>query len=416
MLGPGLITGAADDDPSGIATYSLAGAFFGYLTCWTMLVALPLMSAIQETSARIGRITGRGIANNVRRHYSPYVLYPIISVLAITNIINLGADVGAMGESLRLIIGGPAIVYAIAFAVVSALAQVFLTYKCYESILKWLTLILLSYVVTLFMCHVNWRAAISCTFLPGVRLNSDFLNMVTAILGTTISPYLFFWQAAQESEEIKTHQEEQPLKRAPWQAAFQLIRIKWDTYTGMFVSNFVGWSIIVTCAATLHTHGRKAETATQVAEALRPLAGNGAFLLFALGIIGTGLLAIPAFAASAAYAVGEALKWPTGLRRKPLDAKAFYGILTASTLLGIVIPAFHIDPIKALYYAAIVNGLAAPPIMFIVMMLAENPKVIPRKFRGSKFGRALGWTATIAMYLVAIATVVMIALGYGAGD
>ena len=401
-LGPGLVTGAADDDPSGIATYSLAGAAFGYVLLWTVPFELPLMAAIQEIRARIGRITGHGIAGNVRRNYPAWVLYPVIAVLVFTNVINLGADVGAMGEGLRLMIGGPAIVYAIAFAVVSALAQVFITYKRYEPILKWLTLVLLSYVATLFMAQVDWSQALHRTFVPHVQFNGEMLGMITALLGTTISPYLFFWQASQETEEIKSDPKQEPLKKKPWQAPLQLLRIKWDTYAGMFVSQFVAWAIIVTSAATLHAHGQKAETAAEAAQALAPLAGKGASLLFALGIIGTGLLAIPAFAGSAAYAVGEALKWPTGLRRKPLDAKAFYAVVTAATLLGLVIPGFHIDPIRALYWAALINGITAPPIMILIMLMSQNPNITGRRFRILGPVSILGWLATLAMTIAAI--------------
>jgi len=312
---------------------------------------------------------------------------------------------------MRLIVGGPAIVYAVTFALFSALAEVCISYKRYEPILRWLTLVLLAYVATLFMAHVNWGEALRGTFIPHVRWSGDFLNMLTALFGTTISPYLFFWQASQESEEISSHVEQEPLRKQPRQAAVQLSRIKWDTYAGMFVSQFVAWSIIVTCSATLHAHGRQAATASQAAEALRPLAGNGAFLLFALGIIGTGLLAIPVFAGSAAYAIGEALRWPTGLERKPLDAKAFYAVITASTLLGLIIPAFHLDPIRALYWAALINGLAAPPMMILVMFMSQNPKITGRRFRILGPVSVLGWLATLAMTIAAIGTLVTFKTG-----
>ena len=405
-LGPGLITGASDDDPSGIGTYSQAGAQYGYGLLWTMLFSLPLMASIQEISARIGRITGRGLAGNIRRHYPAWLLYPVVFLLVVANTINLGADIGAMGDALALIVGGPALLYAAAFAVACVLLEVFASYPHCSKVLKWLTLVLFSYVATVFMVHVPWPEAMKGVLMPSVRLDGKYLSMLIAILGTTISPYLFFWQASQETEEIKSNPEEDSLKHAPEQAREQFGRIRLDTYVGMAFSNLVAFFIILSSAVTLHAHGvTDIETSAQAAEALRPLAGKLTFILFALGIVGTGLLAVPVLAGSAAYAVGEALKWHTGLDRKPLDAKGFYCVLTAATLLGLAInvPAVqrhtHLSPIKALFWAAVVNGVASVPIMVVMMLMCHNKKVMGQFTRISKTLRLMGWLATAVMAL-----------------
>jgi NRAMP (natural resistance-associated macrophage protein)-like metal ion transporter len=406
-LGPGLITGASDDDPSGIGTYSQAGALYGYGLLWTMIFTVPLMAAIQEISARIGRISGRGLAGNIRRYYSAWLLYPIIFLLVVANTINLGADIGAMGDALALIVGGPALLYAAVFAVACIVLQVFASYPRCARVLKFLTLVLFSYVVTVFMVHVPWPEAMKAVILPKVKLDGKYLSMLVAIFGTTISPYLFFWQASQETEEIKNNADEEALKTSPKQARAQFRRIRFDTWVGMFLSNFVAFCIILAAAVTLHAHGiTDIETSSQAAEALRPLAGRFAFTIFALGIVGTGLLAVPVLAGSAAYAVGEALKWPTGLDRKPLDAKGFYGVLIAATLLGLAIniPAVqhhtHLSPIKALFWAAVVNGVVAVPVMVVMMLMCHNKKVMGGFTRVSKPLRVMGWLATAVMALV----------------
>ncbi|HXE52890.1 MAG TPA: divalent metal cation transporter [Tepidisphaeraceae bacterium] len=408
-LGPGLITGASDDDPSGIGTYSQAGAQFGFALLWTMPFLLPLMAAIQEISARIGRITGRGIAGNIRRFYSPWLLYPVVLLLVIANTINLGADIGAMGDAVHVLAGGPALLYAALFAVACVLLEVFASYPRYSKILKWLTPVLFSYIATAFMVHVPWKQALRGTVIPTVHLSRGYIAMWIAILGTTISPYLFFWQAAQETEEIKTNDQEESLKKAPEQAREQLGRIRMDTYIGMTLSNVVAYFIILSAAVTLHAHGvMDIQTSAQAAEALRPVAGRLTFTLFALGIVGTGLLAVPVLAGSAAYAVGEALKWPTGLDRKPLDAKGFYGVLAAATLLGLAInfpfiqKHLHVSPIQALYWAAVINGVVAVPIMAVMMLMCHNKKIMGPFTRISKPLRAIGWIATAVM---AVATV-----------
>jgi len=407
-LGPGLVTGASDDDPSGIATYSQAGAAYGFSLLWTMVFSFPLMSGIQEISARIGRVTGRGLAGNIRRHYSPWLLYPVVFLLVLANTINLGADIGAMGSALQLLIGGPALLYAIGFAVLCLVLEIFITYRRYSRYLKWLTLVLFSYVATAFFVKVPWREVALGTLIPTFSSSSEYWATFIAILGTTISPYLFFWQASQETEEIRDHPDEEALKKKPWQARVQFGRIRLDTLTGMFMSNVIAFFIVLAAAATLHTNGTTdIQTANQAAEAIRPFAGRFAFTLFAVGIIGTGLLAVPVLAGSAAYAIGEALKWPTGLDRKPLDAKGFYAVLAAATILGLAInfPAvqrhLHVTPIKALFACAIINGIVAVPIMVVVMLMAGNEKVMGRFSLNSGFLRMLGWAATAVMFLAA---------------
>jgi NRAMP (natural resistance-associated macrophage protein)-like metal ion transporter len=412
-LGPGLITGASDDDPSGIATYSQAGAAYGFGLLWTMLFSFPLMSAIQEISGRIGRITGHGIAGNIRRHYSPWLLHPIVFLLLLANVINIGADIGAMGEALQLLIGGWALLYAILFAFLCLLLEIFVSYKTYACYLKWLTLVIFSYVATVFFVHVPWGQAMRSTLIPSLEKSGDYWATFIAILGTTISPYLFFWQASLETEEIKAKADEEPLKKAPQQARIQFRRIRLDTYFGMLLSNAVAFFIILAAAATLHVQGIKdVQTSSQAAEALRPLAGRFAFVLFALGIVGTGLLAVPVLAGSAAYAVGEALKWPTGLNRKALEAKGFYVVVAGSTLLGLAInfPIIqkhtHLTPIKALFWSAVINGLVAVPIMVILMLMISNRKVVGQFASMSRTMKAVGWLATFVMAAAAIGMIV----------
>jgi NRAMP (natural resistance-associated macrophage protein)-like metal ion transporter len=408
-LGPGLITGASDDDPSGIATYSQAGAAYGFSLLWTMLFSFPLMCAIQEISARIGRVTGRGIAGNIRRTYSPWLLYPVVFLLVLANTLNIGADIGAMGSALQLLVGGPALIYAIGFAALCLVLEVFITYEKYSRYLKWLTVVLFSYVLTAFFVKIPWRQVALGTLIPTFTRQGNYWATFIAILGTTISPYLFFWQASQETEEIRDHADEEALKEKPFQARRQFGRIRFDTVTGMFLSNAVAFFIVLAAGATLHAHGvTDIQTANQAAEALRPLAGRFAFTLFALGIIGTGLLAVPVLAGSAAYAIGEALKWPSGLDRKPLDAKGFYAVLSAATVIGLALnfPTFqnllHVTPIKALFVCAIVNGVVAGPIMIVVMLMVGNAKVMGRFTLVSGWLRSLGWTATAVMLLAAV--------------
>lgn len=405
-LGPGLITGAADDDPSGIATYSQAGAGFGYGILWTAFFTFPLMVGIQIVSARIGRVTGHGLAANIRKHYSPWLLYSIVVLLLIANTINIAADIGAMGAALKLLIGGSAHWYAIAFGMVSLVLQIFVPFPRYAPVLKVLTLALLAYVATVFVVKVPWSEVLYRTIMPSLSFKADYIVAVVAVFGTTISPYLFFWQASQEVEEQRAARGEEPLREAPEQARVQLRRIKIDTYIGMGFSNLVAFFIMLTAVVTLHLHGMTdIQSSAQAAEALRPLAGEFAFVLFSAGIIGTGLLAVPILAGSAGYAVAEAFKWNIGLGRRLMRAQGFYAIVTVATLLGVALNFTSIDPIKALFWSAVLNGVIAVPIMAVMMLMAVRadimgPFVIKRRLK------VLGWLATSVMAFSVFAMVV----------
>jgi Mn2+/Fe2+ NRAMP family transporter len=400
-LGPGIVTGASDDDPSGIATYSQVGAQFGFAMLWTMVLTYPLMAGIQEISAWIGRVTGVGIAGNIRRHYSPLVLYPLVALLLIANVINLAADIGAMGSALKLLVGGSAQFYSVEFGVISVVAAVFVPYRQYSQLLKWATLVLLVYIATALVVHVPWKPVLMGTLIPTISISNSYLTALTAVFGTTISPYLFFWQASQEVQEQRAAAGEKPLKHAPEQAPAQLETMRADTYLGMAFSNLIAFFIILDTADVLHAHGiTDIQTSAQAAEALRPLAGELTFLLFSLGILGTGLLAIPILAGSAAYAMAEALKWPIGLERKLHRAKGFYGILCGATLLGVALNFSSINPIKALFWSAVLNGVAAVPIMITMMMMTTNPKVVGA-LKLPRPQKIIGWIATSIMGLVA---------------
>ena len=403
LLGPGLVTGASDDDPSGIATYSQVGAQFGYGMLWTMLFSYPLMAGIQETSADIGRITGRGIAGNLVRLYPRWVAGLLVMSLVVANVINLGADIGAMGSAVALLVGGPPIVFAAILAMVSLLLQVFVPYHKYVSFLKWLTLALFAYVGTVLVVGVNWGQAIRATILPAFTFNAAYITALVAVLGTTISPYLFFWQASVEVEEEEGKEEDKPLIEAPEQAPFQLKRIRVDTYFGMAFSNLVAYFIIVAVAATLHAKGvTDIQSAEQAAQALKPVAGPMAFFLFTIGIVGTGLLAIPVLAGSAAYAVGEVFGWRVGLERSFVQARNFYAVLGASIIIGLGLNFAHINPIKALFWSAVINGVAAGPIMVMTMLMASNKRVMGELCVGRR-QKFLGWAATAVMILASIA-------------
>jgi NRAMP (natural resistance-associated macrophage protein)-like metal ion transporter len=402
ILGPGLITGASDDDPSGIATYSQAGAQFGYSMSWVMLFSWPLMCAIQEISARIGRVTGRGIAGNLKKHYPSSIVYGVVSLLVIANVINIGADLGAMGASLKLLIGGPALVYVALFGLVTVLLEVFARYARYVSILKWLTLSLFAYVGVALVVQIPWKTVGFNLVVPHVTFDGSYITAVVAILGTTISPYLFFWQAEEEVEEVKEQPRAKPLERAPEQAEPEFQRIRIDTYLGMFLSNAVALFIILTTAATLNAHGvTDIQTSSQAAEALRPIAGPFAFFIFALGIIGTGLLALPVLAGSSAYALGETLGWHVGLSRDAGRAKAFYGAIAVATLLGAGLNVSPIDPIKALFWSAVINGVVAVPVMVMMMHLSSNRPAMG-DFRLPVGLKIVGWLATLVMAAAAI--------------
>ncbi|MGC2413003.1 MAG: divalent metal cation transporter [Stellaceae bacterium] len=410
LFGPGLITGASDDDPSGIATYSQAGAQFGYALGWVMLFSYPLMAAIQEISARIGRVTGKGIAANIRGHYPLSLLRAIVGLLLVANIINLGADLGAMGDAVRLLVGGSTGVYVVVFAVLCAGLEIFSRYRRYVKILKWLTLSLFAYVATVLIVAVPWGEVLYRTLVPSLIWQRDYVVVIVAVLGTTISPYLFFWQASEEAEDERVNPEEHPLTEAPEEAPAQIHRIEIDTYLGMGLSNLIALCIIITTAATLHLHGlTDIQTSEQAAEALRPIAGEFAFALFTCGIVGTGLLAIPVLAGSAAYGLAEAMGWATGLARLPRDAKAFYGTIVAGTLIGVAINFVHIDPIKALFWSAVVNGVVAVPLMIVMMLMTMRPEImgdftLPRPLW------AAGWLSTAVM---ALAVTVMFATSWG---
>lgn len=402
-LGPGLITGAADDDPSGIATYSQAGAQFGLNMLWTVLFTYPLMVGIQVVSARIGRVSGHGLATNIRLHYPAWLLYGVVSLLLIANTINIAADVAAMGQALTLIIGGPARVYAISFGVLSLLLQLFIPYRSYVRILKWLTLALLAYVATVFVVQVPWSQVLLRALVPQISWTPAFITTVVAVFGTTISPYLFFWQASQEVEEQLADTHAKSLIEAPQYAEANLRRIKIDTYIGMGFSNLVAFFIILTTAVTLNLHGvTDIQTSAQAALALRPIAGEFAFMLFSFGIIGTGLLAIPVLAGSSAYAMAGAFKWENSLERKPMEAKRFYGIIAVSTLIGVALDFTPIDPIKALYWSAVINGVISVPIMVVMMLMAVRPEIMG-KFVITARLKALGWLATLMMAAAVLA-------------
>jgi NRAMP (natural resistance-associated macrophage protein)-like metal ion transporter len=406
VLGPGLITGASDDDPSGIATYSQVGAAFGFAMCWVMLFTYPLMAAIQEISARIGRVTGHGIAGNIRAHYPRWLGTVIVSLLLIANVLNLGADLGAMGDALALLIGGDSHVYVVCFAIGCALLEIWSRYHQYVSILKWVAVTLLAYVAAALVVDVPWREVAWNTFVPQVSLRTDYVVAIVAVLGTTITPYCFFWQSSEEAEDERIDPAAHTLIEAPAEAPAQIARIRIDTYVGMGYSNLISWFIIVTTAATLHAHGVvNITTSAQAAEALRPIAGPLTFFVFGAGIIGIGLLAIPVLAGLSAYALGEALGWTTGLGRQPLDAKAFYGAIAAATLIGIGFNFVGVDPMKALFWCAVINGVVAVPLMIVMMIMAMQPNVmgdfvLPRALQ------VMGWLCTGVM---AVAVTIMFA-------
>lgn len=399
-LGPGLITGAADDDPSGIGTYSQVGAQFGYGLSWSLLFSLPFMVVIQDVAAQIGSVTGRGIAANLRSHYARPLLWLAVVLLLLANVINLGADLSAMGAVMEMLLGGPVVAYTLGFGLICLFLEIFLNYRHYAAILKFTTLSLFAYVAVVLTVHLPWGEAARGVLIPHVEWTTAFATGFVAILGTTISPYLFFWQAAQEIEEEKrTHSK--PLYVAPRKAGPEMARIRQDTLIGMAFSNIVAVFIVWAAAATLHAHGvTTIETAAEAAEALRPVAGRFAFLLFALGIIGTGLLAVPVLAGSAAYAVAEMLGRPASLDSKPLKARLFYGTIACTTLAGALLQSVGVNPVRALYWSAVVNGVLAGPLMALMMLIVTNPRAMGHLTLGRK-GAMLGWAATA---LMAVAT------------
>jgi len=406
QLGPGLVTGAADDDPSGIATYSQAGAQFGYNMLWSMLFTYPLMSAVQLVSGRIGRVTGKGLAANLRDILPRWALLVLIFFLLIANTINIGANLSAMGEAGTLVTGGSHVLFTLLFGALSLSLQLFLNYETYARYLKWLTLVLLSYVAVLFVAHVDWLAALRGFFWPDFEMKSESFTMVVAILGTTISPYLLFWQSSQEVEELESGKDRHPLQNHPEEAQKALPRIRIDTFSGMAISNLVAIAIIMSTAATLHASGKThVGSAAEVAEALKPVAGDFAFFIFGLGIIGTGLLSLPVLAGSVAYAFGEAQGWKCGLSNKPWEAIGFYTVIAVAFLIGVVIAISPIDPLKALFWSAVVNGVVAVPVMAAMMIVASRKNEMGR-FTIGFLTRLLGWIATGAMAVAVIAMLV----------
>ena len=405
IVGPGLVSGASDDDPSGIATYSQAGAQFGYALGWTMLFTYPLMSSVQMISGRIGRVTGHGIAGNLRRHYPAWLTYVAVMLLLIANTINIGADLGAMADATALVAGLPAWPFLLLFAAFCALTEVFTRYANYVRHLKWLTLALLAYVIALFLVDIPWSEALRAVAVPHMTANAATLTMIVAILGTTISPYVFFWEAEGEAEDVHVLPERHPLNHASREGPSELRRIEIDTLAGMGGANLVALAIIFTAAATLHAHGiTNIDTSADAAEALRPIAGPYASTVFAIGIVGTGLLAVPVLAGSAAYAIGEAFRWTVGLDRKPRRAKAFYGTIVAATGVGALLNFTAINPIDALYMAAVINGVVSVPVLAIMMLIAQRHSVMGR-FTVKGRLRWMGWLATGVMAVAVIAMI-----------
>jgi Mn2+/Fe2+ NRAMP family transporter len=407
-LGPGVITGAADDDPSGIATYSQAGAHGGFGLLWTVVLTWPLMVAVQSVSARIGRVTGRGLAGNMVLVFPRSVVTGLVLLLFIANTINLGADLAAMGAAARLMLGGgSAHLFTLAFAVFSLLAIVFVPYHRYVGLLKWFTFSLLAYVGVVFTVKIDWHAVAVGALLPKFELSGEALTLVVAIFGTTISPYLFFWQCAQEVEEEEADPAAGPLIKRPEQAERELNRIGWETWIGMAISNLIAFFIILTTAVTLNAAGKTdIQTAEQAAEALRPIAGNAAFVLFSLGVIGTGLLAIPILAGSVAYAVGEARGWRIGLERPLNEARPFYLVIAVAIVLGVAVDFTPLDPMKALIWSAVLNGVIVVPIMTAMMIMASRRKLMG-DFVAARWQVVLGWAATAVMTAAAVSMFAM---------
>jgi NRAMP (natural resistance-associated macrophage protein)-like metal ion transporter len=401
VLGPGLITGAADDDPSGISTYSVAGAAYGYATLWIALLTFPLMVAVQLMCARLGMITGRGLAAAVRMHYPRWVLWAACSILVVANVINIGADLGGMAEATQLVTGIHPFVWLPLYAILITVLLFWASYKLIAKIFKWLTLVLFAYVLTSFFAHVDWRQALAVTFVPRLEWSRGFCAVLVGILGTTISPYLFFWQAAEEVEEERTKGHTAAQRKGATQAELRDARA--DTAAGMFFSNIIMYFIILTTAATLHAHGHtNITTAREAAEALRPLAGDGAYLLFTLGLIGTGMLGVPVLVGSCAYAVAEGAGWRGSMSDKPRSARKFYGVIAFAMALGLALNFFHLNAVKMLFWSAIINGVLAPPLILLVILLTSNRKVMGERVSPPLL-KYLGWATFGVMTAAALA-------------
>jgi len=401
-LGPGLITGAADDDPSGIATYSVSGAAFGYGPLWTALFCFPLMAAVQLMCSRLGMVTGRGLAAVVRRRYSRWVLWGACLLLIVANVINIAADLGGMAEATEMVTGIPSRWMTPVFAAVIVASLFWSSYRTIARIFKWLTLVLVAYVITAFLAHPDWAAVLRATFIPDIQWSNEYLSVLVAILGTSISPYLFFWQAAEEVEEERAEGRDTVAKRRG-ATDEELRRARTDVLAGMFFSNFVMYFIILTTAATLHAHGiTKIATASQAAEALKPLAGKGAYWLFSLGLIGTGMLGVPVLAGSSAYAISEAMSWRASLESKPRLAPKFYGVLAIAVLLGVALDFVGLDAVKMLFWSAVANGVLAPPLIVLVVLLTTDRTVMGRRVNPPLL-KWIGWLAAVVMTAAALA-------------
>lgn len=401
VLGPGLVTGAADDDPSGIGTYSQVGAQFGYGMAWTMLFSYPFLVSIQMICAEIGAVTGHGIATNIRRHYPRLVLLTAVSLLLVANTINLGADLGAMAAVLNLLLPGPVLLYAFLFGIVSVILEVFVSYDRYARVLKWTCLSLLAYIAVPFVAGVDAMEVVRGVIVPRIAFDKPTTMALVAVMGTTISPYLFFWQSGQEVEE-QHRLHTRPLGLSPRSSSVGLKRIRADTLVGMAVTHITALSIIIATAATLHRAGiTQIASADQAAEALRPIAGEFTFALFALGVIGIGLLAVPVLAGSAAYGIAETFGWNEGLDHKPKEAKAFYAVIAVATLGGFLLNLLKINSMTALYWAAVTNGLLAPPLMVMTMLVARNPHAMGRMMISRRL-QVGGWLATLLMSAVGV--------------
>jgi NRAMP (natural resistance-associated macrophage protein)-like metal ion transporter len=406
-LGPGLITGAADDDPSGIATYSQAGARYGYGLLWTMLLTYPLMVAIQSIAARIGRVTGQGLAANIADAFPKPVMWLLVLLLFFANTVNIGADLAVMGEAAQMLTGHESHWYGLGFGAISLLLQLFVPYHRYVRVLKWLTLVLFAYVGVVILADVDWGEALKRLFIPDVKIDAKAITLIVAVFGTTISPYLFFWQSSQEVEEIEDEPGAEPLKDEPQQARPELKRIRLDTLVGMGFSNAIALMIMIATAATLHANGHtNIETAAQAAEALRPVAGPFAFVMFAVGIVGTGLLAVPVLAGATAFATAECQGWKCGLEYKPWQAWGFYAVIALAMGLGVLIDFSPIDPIQALVWSAVINGVVAVPIM-AVMMIIVSRKSVMGLFTATPVQKIFGWLATAVMAAAAVAMFVV---------
>jgi NRAMP (natural resistance-associated macrophage protein)-like metal ion transporter len=402
-LGPGLITGASDDDPSGIGSFTQAGAAFGYATLWTALFLLPLMIVVQHVSAKIGMVSGHGLASVLKRYYSHWILFPAVACLVIANTINAGTDILAIAAAINLFVPIPILAMVLPIALAIVALQVWGSYQLIVKIFKWLTLALFAYVIAAFLARPDWSAVVTATFVPPISFSPDYLMTIVALLGTSISPYLFFWQASEEVEEERCVVGRRLLSQRKGATDKEIGDEKFDTVTGMALSQVVMYFVILAAASTLHAAGKtNIQSASDAAQALAPLAGNLASVLFSVGIIGAGLLGVPVLTGSAAYAVAEAFNWKEGLDEKPSGAKKFYIVIAASTLVGVAVAFAGIDPITALFYTAVINGVVAPPLLVMIMLIANNKKVMGKRTNGV-FANVIGWFAAVLMFVAAVA-------------